>query len=47
MGRVVKTTENILFMVAVFIMACSLICQIMDLKPVVVLSGSMEPDIKT
>ena len=47
MGRVVKTTENILFMVAVFIMACSLICQIMDLKPVVVLSGSMEPAIKT
>ena len=47
MGRIIKTTENILFLTAVFIMACSLLCQITDLKPVVVLSGSMEPAIKT
>ena len=47
MRRIIKTTENLLFMIAVLIMACSLMCQIMDLKPVVVLSGSMEPAIKT
>ena len=47
MRHIIKTTENVLFMVAVLIMACSLMCQIMDLKPVVVLSGSMEPAIKT
>ncbi len=47
MRRVIKITENILFTAAVFIMACSLICQFMDLKPVVVMSGSMEPAIGT
>lgn len=47
MRQVIKTTENFLFVMAVFILACSLICQIMGLKPVVVLSGSMEPAIKT
>ena len=47
MIRVIKVTENLLFTAAVFIMACSLICQIAGLKPVVVLSGSMEPAIKT
>lgn len=47
MRRIIKTTENVLFMIAVLIMACSLMCQIMDLKPVVVMSGSMEPAIKT
>lgn len=47
MKHIIKTTENLLFGIAVLIMACSLICQITDLKPVVVLSGSMEPAIKT
>lgn len=47
MGRVIKTSENLLFVLAVFIMVCSLICQIAELKPVVVMSGSMEPAIKT
>lgn len=47
MRRVIKITENLLFVIAVFVMACSLICQIAGLKPVVVLSGSMEPAIKT
>lgn len=47
MRRIIKTTENLLFIIAVLIMTCSLTCQIMDLKPVVVLSGSMEPAIKT
>ena len=47
MRQIIKTTETFLFMSAVLIMACSLLCQIMDLKPVVVLSGSMEPAMKT
>ncbi len=47
MKRVIKLTENVLFIAAVFIMACSLICQFAALKPVVVMSGSMEPAIGT
>lgn len=47
MRRVVRITENLLFTAAVFIMACSLICQFAGLKPVVVMSGSMEPSIGT
>jgi signal peptidase len=47
MKFIIKTIENVLFVTAVLIMACSLMCQIIGLKPVVVLSGSMEPAIKT
>ena len=47
MEKVIKATENILFMIAVIIMVCALICQIAGIKPVVVMSGSMEPAIKT
>lgn len=47
MSRVIKVTESLLFMIAVFIMICALICQITGLKPVVVMSGSMEPAIRT
>ena len=47
MRRVIKLIENMLFIAAVFVMACSLICQFAGLKPVVVMSGSMEPEIGT
>lgn len=47
MSKVIKITENILFMIAIMIMVCALICQIAGLKPVVVMSGSMEPAIRT
>ena len=47
MKQLIKITENLLFVAAVFIMACALICQFAGLKPVVVMSGSMEPAIET
>lgn len=47
MKTVVKATENILFAAAVAIMVCALACQLLHLKPVVVVSGSMEPSIMT
>ena len=47
MKRLIKITENTLFSAAILIMVCSLICQIAGLKPVVVMSGSMEPAIRT
>ena len=47
MNKVIKITENTLFMIATFIMICVLICQIAGLKPVIVMSGSMEPAIRT
>ena len=47
MKQLIKITENLLFVAAVFIMVCALICQFAGLKPVVVMSGSMEPAIET
>lgn len=47
MSKVIRIIENVLFMIAMFIMVCALICQIAGLKPVVVMSGSMEPAIPT
>ena len=47
MKRLIKTAENVLFAAAVLIMVCALICQFAGLKPVVVMSGSMEPAIRT
>lgn len=47
MRRAIKLTENVLFAAAVIVMACSLICQFAGIKPVVVMSGSMEPAIGT
>ncbi len=42
-----KAGENALFMLAITIMICAVLCQAFQLKPVVVISGSMEPAIKT
>ena len=47
MKRIIKAAETLLFVFAVIVLAISLICQMMSLKPVVVMSGSMEPAIKT
>lgn len=47
MNRVIKVTENVLFVTAMVIMICALLCQMMQIKPVVVVSGSMEPAIMT
>ena len=47
MSTAIKAIENILFIMAVAIMICALTCQLLQLKPLVVLSGSMEPSIMT
>ena len=47
MNRAVKVIESLMFMIAVAVVVCAMICQIMQLKPVVVLSGSMEPAMQT
>ena len=47
MKTVLNVIENVLFTIAVFIIILASVCQIMNLKPVVVLSGSMEPEMKT
>lgn len=47
MRAVLNVVENILLAIAVIILILASVCQIMNLKPVVVLSGSMEPEMKT
>ena len=47
MKKIMKAAENILFITAVIIIIAAAICQITNLRPVVVLSGSMEPELKT
>lgn len=47
MNIVIKVIENTLFVIAIAVMICALTCQLMQLKPLVVLSGSMEPSIMT
>jgi len=47
MKSVVKIAEKIILMVSILIMISALLCQIFQIKPAVVVSGSMEPAIKT
>lgn len=47
MISVTKAVENFLFVLASVIVVCALVCQLSQMKPVVVVSGSMEPSITT
>ena len=47
MNPVIKALENTLFIMAVAVMICALACQLAQIKPVVVVSGSMEPAVAT
>lgn len=47
MKRLVDSVRNIIFLVAVCVIICAVICVILQIKPAVVVSGSMEPALHT
>lgn len=47
MSRVIYIVKNLIFVVAIMILAVCMICFSFHIRPAVVMSGSMEPAIKT
>lgn len=47
MKRLVDAIRNIIFLAAVCVIICAVLCVVLQIKPAVVVSGSMEPALHT
>lgn len=47
MKKIINITRNGIYLIALVILICTVLCGVFRLKPAVVISGSMEPAIKT